>query len=138
VALSGCTPSTPTMTFGRPFDPSLLGQLRPGLSTVEDATRLFGQPEMNLSNAAGEHDLEWANGQATGGHGQVTRIAVPFGPDGRMIRVRGVAQNDDTLTGIAAAAAPFPAAVASDRALPASAVWLAGAALILSPARHRF
>jgi hypothetical protein len=80
------------MTVGHPFDPSLINQLRPGVSTVEDATRLFGPPETDQTNAAGEHDLEWAYGQAVAGQGQAARVAIIFGPDGRMIRVRGVAQ----------------------------------------------
>jgi hypothetical protein len=50
-------------------------------------------PETDQTNAAGEHDLEWAYGQAVAGQGQAARVAIIFGPDGR----RGA--NDDPLRG---------------------------------------
>jgi hypothetical protein len=92
VAIVGIAACSATTTIGRPFDPNLINQLRPGVSTMEDAKRLFGAPDYFATNAAGEIDLEWAYGQAVGGQGQVARVAVIFGPDGRMIRVRGIAQ----------------------------------------------
>jgi hypothetical protein len=83
---------TSTMTIGQPFDPSLASQFQPGVSTVEDATRLLGPRYLDSTNGAGQHVVEWYYTQATGhssgeasAHGAMVKIL--FGPDGRMIRI---------------------------------------------------
>jgi hypothetical protein len=54
VVLSACSTA-----IGQPFDPNLVNQLRPGVSTRADATRLFGTPDFVKTNSAGETDVEW-------------------------------------------------------------------------------
>jgi hypothetical protein len=73
---------------GTRFDPSLINQLRPGISTEQDAITLLGKPVSVSTAANANHVLQWYFVYGTAiGVGGGSHAAILFGPDGKMIRV---------------------------------------------------
>lgn len=58
--------STTTMEVGQRQDASLMRQLVPGVSTVTDAHRLFGQPSQTIRNSNGQTVVVYAHTTSTG------------------------------------------------------------------------
>ncbi len=63
LALAGCVYSV-----GRPIDPAKVATLKPGLTTAEEAVRLFGEPSHTIVAGDGRMTLMWtyARSQAYG------------------------------------------------------------------------
>lgn len=76
------------VTVGHKFDLARVDQLTPGASTIEDATRLLGEPSAESDLSDGTKLLQWQYSQGTAlGTGSGAHVAILFGADGRMIRV---------------------------------------------------
>lgn len=63
-------------------DPMAFGNLQPGLSTIDDARRMAGRPEIIWANEDGSQRLEYPRGP----NGTNTYM-LDFGPDGRLIAI---------------------------------------------------
>ena len=80
--ISGC------VTVGHKFDLAKVDLLTPGASTVEDATRLLGEPSAESDMPDGTKLFQWQYSQGTAfGTGSGSHVAILFGADGKMIRV---------------------------------------------------
>lgn len=85
LALAGCVYSQ----IGRRFDISKVSELRPGVSTEQDARRLFGDPLSVTTSPQNGHQLlvwEYVYGTAlaTGGG---AKLAISFDASGRMLQI---------------------------------------------------
>ena len=73
---------------GHPFDMARLGQLRPGVTTIEESKALLGEPVSVSSNQGNGHTLlTWAYSHAGPVGGGVESAAVAFDEQGRMLKV---------------------------------------------------
>jgi hypothetical protein len=52
-AIAACT------TIGNKFDPDRVGDLKPGISTIADATAVLGPPSFQSSDSNGSRLLQW-------------------------------------------------------------------------------
>jgi outer membrane protein assembly factor BamE (lipoprotein component of BamABCDE complex) len=78
---------------GHRFDANSVEQLRPGVSTEQDAIAQLGVPAATNNNADGTRLLQWQYVYGTGsGAGGNAHAAILFGPDHKMIRVVEVFQ----------------------------------------------
>ena len=78
---------------GHRFDANSVGQLKPGVSTEQDAIAQLGGPAATSNNADGTRLLQWQYVYGTGsGAGGNAHAAILFGPDHKMIRVVEVFQ----------------------------------------------
>lgn len=83
IALTGC------IQVGRSFDVAGVDRLTPGVSTINDAERLLGEPTTIQTNPANGHQaLIWRYVYGTGlGTGGGEQAIVSFDRYGRMIAV---------------------------------------------------
>lgn len=75
------------MTIGYKFDMAKLDQLHPGISTTEDATKLFGPAASESTMANGAKLLQWQYSQGTIIGGNAAHLAILFSEDGIMQKV---------------------------------------------------
>jgi hypothetical protein len=68
---------------GTEFDPSSVGQLVPGQSTLADATRLLGQPARTRSFAGGKVLARWTYVHT----GESAALDIMFSDDGKMVSI---------------------------------------------------
>lgn len=80
-ALSGC------MTLEHKFDPELVEQLQPNVSTISDATRLLGPYVSESKEPAGKRLLQWQYSQGTRIGRKGAHVAILFDQAGKMIEV---------------------------------------------------
>ena len=78
---------TACMTIGKKFDPALVDQLKPGVSTQRDAIELLGQPTSQSSMANGSTLLQWQYTQGTPVGGHSAHVAILFDKKDIMVRV---------------------------------------------------
>jgi outer membrane protein assembly factor BamE (lipoprotein component of BamABCDE complex) len=75
---------------GHDFDASKVSQLKPGVSTEQDAIALFGQPYRTSTNAQNNHVLlQWvyAHASALVVDNEGKGLAVSFDERGKMLKV---------------------------------------------------
>jgi hypothetical protein len=78
---------------GHRFDANSVEQLKPGVSTEQDAIAQLGPPAATRINADGTRLLQWQYVYGTGsGAGGNAHAAILFEPDHKMIRVVEVFQ----------------------------------------------
>jgi outer membrane protein assembly factor BamE (lipoprotein component of BamABCDE complex) len=75
--------------IGNRFDISKINQLQPGISTEQDAIRLFGQPVSTTTNPQNDHQLliwsyAYGTALATGGR---AKLAISFDANGKMLKI---------------------------------------------------
>ena len=76
------------MTVGNKFDISKVDQLQPGISTEDDAIKLFGNPTSVSTNPDNKHELlQWIYSQGTLVGGNGAHLAISFDKNGKMIAV---------------------------------------------------
>jgi hypothetical protein len=76
------------ITVGHKFDLAKVDLLTPGASTIDDATRLLGEPSAESDMPDGTKLFQWQYSQGTAlGTGSASHVAILFGADGKMIRV---------------------------------------------------
>ena len=70
----------------RDFDPSLASALKPGVATLEDAKRLFGEPAYTSIQEGNKLLCVW-NSAASDGQMNINSksVTLVFGPDGRLL-----------------------------------------------------
>lgn len=73
--------------MGQAFDPSLAGQLQPGVTTEDEAIALFGRPTSVTTNVEGRQMLQWLYVRGALNGGSSAHLAVVFGTDHKMIRI---------------------------------------------------
>ncbi len=89
LSLSACV----YMQHGTRFDPNVINQLTPGVSTQQDAIAKLGKPMAVSTNADGSQLLQWQYVYGTAvGIGGGAHAAILFGSDGKMIRVTHISQ----------------------------------------------
>jgi len=89
LALSGCV----YQQHGNSFDVSAVNELKPGVSTEQDAIEKLGQPFARSAYADGNELLQWQYVYGTAvGIGGGAHAAILFGPDGKMIRLAHLSQ----------------------------------------------
>lgn len=81
IAIAGCA------SFGDEFDPSLIDQLQPGVSTVDEAVALLGPYSRESVGANGVHAYVWSYSAANGftGKSSAKVVSLAFGPDGKLL-----------------------------------------------------
>jgi hypothetical protein len=84
LGFAGCAQS------GHPFDPSLVNQLTPGVSTEADAISLLGTPTAITIGPTGNRGLVWTHAASVFVSTHVESVGLVFGPDHRMLRVASV------------------------------------------------
>lgn len=81
-AIAGCT------TIGNKFDPDRVDDLKPGISTIADATAILGPPALQSPDSNGSCLLQWNYTQISAFSGlSGADIGILFDDTGRMIRV---------------------------------------------------
>jgi hypothetical protein len=82
VIVTGCA------SFGEEFDLAAVDQLQPGISTIEDAKRLLGEPQSVAKTANGITVYVWLHSKANGltGNSSAQSASLAFGPDGKMLK----------------------------------------------------
>ena len=80
-SLAGCA------SFGEKFDPALIDQLQPGVSTVQDAVALLGPYSGESMGASGVHVYTWMHSEANAltGKSAAQSVGLAFGPDGKLV-----------------------------------------------------
>ena len=79
------TPGESTTDRGD-FDPSLASALRPGVATLEDAKRLFGEPAYTSIQAGNKLQCVWSSAAPDGQMSMSSKsVTLTFGPDGRLL-----------------------------------------------------
>lgn len=73
-------------SFGHKIDLSLVDQLQPGISTRDDAERLFGKPTGVSIGSNGITVLVWSYSSAVLGTVEARSLSLVFGPDGKLQR----------------------------------------------------
>lgn len=79
-ALAGCA------TQGTPFNASAVSNLQPGVTTLDEAIRLLGQPHAVTSQANGTRTAMWMYAESTLGTGKTDQVLVDFDSRGLMLR----------------------------------------------------
>ena len=81
IALIACT------TIGTTFDIERADQLKPGVSTIQDAIQLLGPAKSESTRGDNSKILQWqyARGTVVGGSG--AHLAILFDASGTMVRV---------------------------------------------------
>lgn len=83
---------------GTKFDPARAAELKPGVSTEQDAVALFGQPSSRTNAQDGRYMLQWSYAEGhsgmlgIGSGGEAARLAIVFTPDGKMSYIRHSAE----------------------------------------------
>ena|SRR6266550_1216731 len=81
-AIAACT------TIGNKFDPDRIDDLKPGVSTIADATAILGPPAFESPDGNGTRLLQWQYTQISAFSGlSGADIGILFDDTGRMIRV---------------------------------------------------
>jgi hypothetical protein len=81
-AIAACT------TIGHKFDPGRVDDLKPGISTIADATAILGPPAFESPDSNGTRLLQWQYTRISAFSGlSGADIAILFDDTGRMIRV---------------------------------------------------
>jgi len=82
VLVAGCA------SFGEDFDLAAVDQLQPGVSTIEDAKKLLGEPQSVAKTANGITVYVWMHSKANGltGNSSAQSASLAFGPDGKMLK----------------------------------------------------
>ncbi|TMA78483.1 MAG: outer membrane protein assembly factor BamE [Deltaproteobacteria bacterium] len=81
-AIAACT------TIGNKFDPDRVDDLKPGISTIADATAVLGPPAFQSPDSNGSRLLQWHYTQISAFSGlSGADIGILFDDTGRMIRV---------------------------------------------------
>jgi regulator of RNase E activity RraA len=75
------------MTVGTKFDINKVDQLKPGVSTMEDATQLLGPAKAVSTMANNSKLLQWQYVQGTPVGGSGSHVAILFDATGKMVRV---------------------------------------------------
>jgi len=80
-ALAGCA------SYGEKFDPALIDQLQPGVSTVEDAVALLGPYNGQSVMPDGTRIYTWMYSSANSltGRSEARSVGLSFRPDGRLL-----------------------------------------------------
>jgi outer membrane protein assembly factor BamE (lipoprotein component of BamABCDE complex) len=86
-SLAGCM-----TTIGHKFDPQQVSQLKPGSSTIAQATALFGPPTSISTLENGAQTLEWRYAVGNRERASGSHLILLFDESGKMIRVAKVAQ----------------------------------------------
>jgi hypothetical protein len=81
-AIAACT------TLGNKFDPDRVDDLKPGISTIADATAILGPPAFDSPDSHGSRLLQWQYTRISAFSGlSGADIGILFDDTGRMIRV---------------------------------------------------
>lgn len=81
-AIAACT------TIGKKFDPDKVDDLKPGISTIADATAILGPPAFQSRDSDGSRLLQWQYTRISAFSGlSGADIGILFDDTGRMIRV---------------------------------------------------
>ena len=88
-AIAACT------TIGDKFDPDRVDGLKPGISTIADATTILGPPAFQSRDSNGSSFLQWHYTQISAFSGlSGADVGILFDDSGRMVRVtHSFAQN---------------------------------------------
>lgn len=86
-ALLVATVVTACASAGNKFDASKVDQLRPGVSSVEDAVTLLGKPTAESNNVDGSKLLQWQYMSVMIASASSDHVAILFDRSGKMIRV---------------------------------------------------
>lgn len=79
IALVSCA------TVGTKIDPSAIETLKVGVTTKEDAIKMFGKPTGTTISTEGTL-LHWAYAHASSfGNAESSAVVLKFGPDGKLI-----------------------------------------------------
>jgi hypothetical protein len=78
------------MTVGNKFDPNSVSLLKPGESTIDDATELMGLPMAQSVMPDGNMLYQWQYVQGTPVGGSGAHIAILFTADGKMVQVKHI------------------------------------------------
>jgi hypothetical protein len=82
LAIAACT------TIGKKFDPDRVDDLKPGISTIADATAILGPPAFESPGRNGARLLQWQYTRISAFSGlSGADIGILFDDTGRMIRV---------------------------------------------------
>jgi hypothetical protein len=82
LAIAACT------TIGNKFDPDRVYDLKPGISTIADATAILGPPAFQGTDSSGSRHLQWRYTRISAFSGlSGADIGILFDDAGRMIRV---------------------------------------------------
>ncbi len=80
--------STACANVGHDFDASKTSQLRPGVTTEQDAIAMFGQPTKITTNPQNNHQLlQWTYAHASVVDREGKGLAVSFDERGKMLKV---------------------------------------------------
>ena len=79
--IAGC------MTIGTKFDIDRADQLKPGVSTIEDAVQLLGPAKAESAYNDNSKLLQWQYVQGTLVGGSSSHLAILFDRSGRMVRI---------------------------------------------------
>ena len=81
-AMAACT------TLGNKFDPDRIDELKPGISTIADATAVLGPPAFQSPDSNGSRLMQWHYTQISAfSRLSGADIGILFDNTGRMIRV---------------------------------------------------
>jgi hypothetical protein len=88
-ALAACS------TIGNKFDPAAVQELRPGVSTVQDAVAKLGPYVAESTQADNSRILRWLYAQGSMFGASAARVEILFDAEGRMVRVthKGIVNN---------------------------------------------
>lgn len=75
------------VTIGHRFDSRKVDLLVPGVSTIQDATTLLGEPSAESTYPDGSRLLQWQYVQGTPVGGSGEHVAILFDVGGLMVRV---------------------------------------------------
>lgn len=75
-------------TVGNKFDPQVVNQLKPNISTIDEATGLMGPPMAQSAMPGGNTLYQWQYAQGTIVGGSGAHVAILFDPNGVMLRVQ--------------------------------------------------
>lgn len=81
LGLPGC------VTVGRPFDASYISQMKPGVTTKDEAIANLGQPSAFSNMPNGQQLLQWQYVHGSMFGASSTHAAILFDADGKMVRI---------------------------------------------------
>lgn len=86
-SLGGC------MTSGVKFTMAEVASLQPGVTTIDEAIRVLGQPTARSSYGDGGEFLQWQYTEVVYIAGESRHVGILFDRNGRMVRVAHQYQN---------------------------------------------
>jgi len=89
LVLAACATATATAP-GAPFDPAKLDMLQPGVSTKDDAVKLFGEPNQRMPSLNDHSTLiyDFTAKPDAGAKFSAIKVVLLFDPEGRFVRSR--------------------------------------------------